>query len=109
MSKKNSKEEAYENIQKLIMTMEIKPGESITESELQKLLNIGRTPIREALARLESEGLIYSNKGRKTVYKLTADEIVQIFDIKNELEGAIVRWATERGSDKQKKKIGRCG
>lgn len=85
--------------------MEIKPGESITEFELQKLLNIGRTPIREALTRLESEGLIYSNKGRKRVYKLTTDEIVQIFDIKCELEGAIVRWAAERGTDKQKRSL----
>ncbi len=100
-----SKDEAYESIQKLIISMEIKPGESITETALSERLGIGRTPIREALARLESEGLIYSKKGRKTVYRLTVDEIIEIFDIKYALEGAIVGWAAKRGSKSDKKKL----
>ena len=105
MIKKNYKEEAYHSILQMILSMRIKPGESITESALQNQLKIGRTPIREALTQLESEGLIYSKKGRKTVYTLTIDVIEEIFDVKYALEGAIVNWAASRGSNKDKEKL----
>ena len=105
MIKRNYKEEAYESILQMILSMKIKPGESITENALQNKLKIGRTPIREALARLESEGLIYSKKGRKTVYTLTIDVIEEIFDVKYALEGAMVNWAATRGSAKDKDRL----
>jgi DNA-binding GntR family transcriptional regulator len=101
--KKNSKADAYDSIQELIFSMEILPGQNITENALSQQLGIGRTPIREALARLESEGLIFSSKGRKTVYSLTLHEIKEIFAIKFALEGAVAGWAAQRGSDSDKK------
>jgi DNA-binding GntR family transcriptional regulator len=101
--KKNSKEDAYNSIQDLIFSMEIQPGQNITENALSTQLGIGRTPIREALTRLESEGLIHSSKGRKTVYSLTLTEIKEIFNIKYALEGAIAGWAATNGSDEDRK------
>jgi DNA-binding GntR family transcriptional regulator len=101
--KKNSKEDAYNSIQELIFSMEITPGQNITENALSQQLGIGRTPIREALTRLESEGLIHSSKGRKTVYSLTLTEIKEIFAIKFALEGAIAGWAATNGSVEDRK------
>ena len=105
MIKKKSRDQAYDNIRDLILSMKIKPGQSVTENALSDQLGIGRTPVREALARLESEGLIYSKNGRKTVYSLTLDEIKEIFDIKYALEGAMAAWAAERGSAADKKRL----
>lgn len=105
MAKKKSRDEAYNSIQELIFSMEIRPGQSITEHALSEQLGIGRTPVREALARLESEGLIYSNKGRKTVHTLTIEEIKEIFDVKMALESAIAARAAERGTPADKEKL----
>ncbi len=105
--KKKSRETAYDKIQELIYSMQIKPGQSVTENALSEQLGIGRTPVREALARLESEGLIYSNNGRKSVYSVTIDEIEEIFDIKSVLEGAIASWAAERGTKGEKNELER--
>lgn len=48
----------YEKIKNKILYLELKPGEVFTEAEISKMLNIGRTPAREALLLLEKEGLI---------------------------------------------------
>ena len=66
--------------------MDIKPGELVTEISLSKRLKIGRTPIREALKKIEQEGLIFTLKHRKRVYVLTLKELEEIFDIKICLE-----------------------
>ncbi len=105
MTKQTSREEAYNSIQELITSMKIKPGQSITENELADQLGLGRTPVREAMAKLESEGLISSHKGRKTVYNLTLEEIKEIFEVKQALEGAIASWAAERGTKAERKKL----
>ncbi len=105
MTKKKSSEKAYEKIRDLILSLKMSPGESVTEHSLSEMLGIGRTPVREALAKLELDGLIYSDKGRKTVYLTTIDEVKEIFDIKSALEGAITGWATERGSQEDKKEL----
>ncbi|AHM61181.1 GntR family transcriptional regulator [Flammeovirgaceae bacterium 311] len=105
MNKKKNSEEAYESIRKLILSVEIHPGQSVTEHSLSEHLGMGRTPVREALAKLEAEGLIFSQNGRKTVYVLTIDEIKEIFDIKYALEGAMAYWAAERGSAAEKRKL----
>ena len=80
-TKKKSKEEAYELIKDKILTMSIKPGEAVTEQNLSAQLGIGRTPVREALTRLELDGLIVSQNGRKKVYALTVDEMREILDV----------------------------
>ncbi len=106
-TKKNSREEAYETIQQLILSTQIRPGESVTENALSSQLGIGRTPIREALTQLEQEGLIITKNGRKKVYVLTVREVEEIFDTKIALESAIVRWAAEKGNKKDRQLLGR--
>ena len=47
---------AYFAIRELIVTLELAPGSIVSERELQKRLGVGRTPVREALQRLEASG-----------------------------------------------------
>ena len=56
---------AYYAIRELIVTLELAPGSIVSERELQDRLGVGRTPVREALQRLENERLVevYPRRG----------------------------------------------
>ncbi len=103
MATKNNKgkswQEAYKAIEEQILTSQIKPGEKITEIGMTAKLGIGRTPVREAMNKLEQEGLIIVENNRRRVYLLTIKEADEIFDIKILLESAVCAWAAERGTD----------
>src|SRR3990172_10489661 len=49
---------AYEQLKKMIVHMEFKPGSLVNETELMERLKIGRTPLREAILRLVEEKLV---------------------------------------------------
>ena len=101
-NRKKAWEEAYNYVKKLILSTKLKPGEIISEQSLAEELGISRTPVREALRKLEQEGLIVSNKRRKQVFILTMKDMEEIFDIKEVLESNIARWAAEKGKDEEK-------
>lgn len=92
-------EEAYEIIEQLILDTQLAPGEIITETAISERLGMSRTPVREAMQKLEEKGLIVSTNGRKRVHVLTIHEMEELFDLKICLEGQAVRWAIERGSE----------
>lgn len=96
---------AYEAIRQQILSMEMKPGEIVSENNLSKQLGISRTPIREALKKLELDGLIISANRRKRVFILTIHEIEEIFDLKIAIEGSIAGWAAERAEKKERDEL----
>ena len=98
-------EQAYETIQGLILQMEVKPGETVTETALSARLGLSRTPVREAVKRLEQEGLIVTTNRRKRVYILTIREMEELFDLKICIEGAVARWAAERGDPDSRRRL----
>ncbi len=102
---KNARENAYERIQGLILGMEIKPGETITENAISDRLEIGRTPVREALKKLEQEGLVITTNRRKRVYLLTVKELEEIFDIKIRLETYVAFEAARNCTSKDVEKL----
>ena len=57
-------ENAYQEIRNLIISLKLKPGMQVNKDDLEHELSIGRTPVREALLRLTTEGLLTSVKGR---------------------------------------------
>ncbi len=88
---------AYEFIKSAIFSMKLRPGQPLVDNELAERLQVSRTPIREALRRLETEGLVVHEPHRGwAVYSLTLDDIHQIFDLKEALEGLAARRAAER-------------
>ncbi len=99
LRKVNSGEEAYNAILNGITSGELKPGLVISEHDLSEMYGVGRTPIREALKRLEGEGFIINQDRKRRVYYLTTDDIKQLFDLKMVIEGMIARQAAQSESE----------
>jgi DNA-binding GntR family transcriptional regulator len=87
-------QKAYDYVKDQITGLKLKPGQTLTDSQMAAELRFSRTPVREALRRLEQEGLLVNDSRRGwKVYSLSLDDIRQIFEIKQLLEGLIVEQA----------------
>jgi DNA-binding GntR family transcriptional regulator len=87
-------QQAYDYVKDQITGLKLKPGQTLTDSQVAASLNISRTPVREALRRLEQEGLLVNDSRRGwKIYSLSLDDIRQIFELKQLLEGLIVEQA----------------
>ena len=81
------REIAYEILKKAIITGEIPAGERIVETEYADRLHISRTPLREALRKLERDGLVEYVMRRGVVVRAFAiEDVEQIYTIRNSLE-----------------------
>ncbi|MBN6188435.1 GntR family transcriptional regulator [Aneurinibacillus sp. BA2021] len=91
------RDKVYRYIKEMILSGELAAGERIVERELADRLNISRTPIREALFRLESQGFVKTlpRKG-VVVSKMSTEEIVEIFTILSSLESLAVKLAASK-------------
>lgn len=88
---------AYWTVRDAIRTGAIRSGERLIEVELAEALAMSRTPVREALRRLEVEKLIENLPRRGLVVPtITLDDLVEIFEIREVLEGLAARRAAQR-------------
>jgi DNA-binding GntR family transcriptional regulator len=88
------KQQVYDYVWKRIISMEYRPGDFITDSQVANELKISRTPAREAFQRLENEGFLIPEARRGwRIYSLTIKDIEDIFDLKCEIEGLVARKA----------------
>lgn len=103
---KNAREAAFEKIKEAIIKGHFKPGEKLVEQTLAQEMGVSRTPVREAIRRLEAEGFVVSIP-RKGVVVSRADkeEIVQLYSIRAELEGLAARWAIENADEDDIQKL----
>ena len=84
-------DQVYSLLEREIVEGRMKPGQRIREKELSQRLGISRTPIREALLKLEMAGIVVCNSRRSyNVRILTAADVSEIFEILGILEGAVV-------------------
>jgi DNA-binding GntR family transcriptional regulator len=89
---------AYDALRDLIVRGQLAPGARLVETDLAERLKVSRTPVREALRRLEHEGYIVSDGGkqvRPSVAPLTKIDVQELLDIVGELEALAVRGAAE--------------
>lgn len=95
-------DEAFDCIQTSIVKGELAPGEKIGELELCTRFNLTRGPLREALGRLESRGLLVRrpHAGVKVV-SVSASELVELYRIREVMEGLAARQAAERMTDSE--------
>ncbi len=94
------RERAYEFLKTSILSGRFSPGERLTEEHLAKTLGISRTPIREALHKLESEGLIKPLATRGFVASQDSrEDVEELFEIRAVLEGYALRLICGRISD----------
>ncbi|WP_284642042.1 GntR family transcriptional regulator [Paenibacillus silviterrae] len=96
-----SKDNTYFALKQKIIDNELKPDEIVHEESLAAMLGVSRTPLREAIQRLENEEfLVRQPNGRLKVAPVTLKEVEEIFLIRSMLEGYIAKNATRNASDK---------
>lgn len=80
-------ERVYETLLRRIEIGELKPGERVKDDELAVTLGVSRTPVREAMNRLQDDGLLETAAGRWTrVTEISPDEVRHLFPIREVLE-----------------------
>lgn len=91
-SKRGLSDIAYTQIKSLILEFKLKPGQFVNESQLQEMLNLGRTPVREAVLRLAGDDLvkIHPRKGIE-IASISPKSIYDIFQVRLLMEPAILR------------------
>lgn len=90
---------AYQHLRDRLIMLEIRPGEAINEGQLSVELGVGRTPVREALKRLEGDHLVVSYPRRgtfATVVDIT--ELADVSDVRELLEPLAARRAAANAS-----------
>jgi DNA-binding GntR family transcriptional regulator len=88
--------EAYQRIRLLILSGQFPPGYILGETALAEACQVSRTPIREALARLQQDGLVERVGRQLRVPPRRLEEILAIYELRFLLEGFAARCAAER-------------
>lgn len=84
----------YARLRSLILSGEIPASSPIRQAEIAARFRVSRIPVRDALRRLESVGLVVTLPNRRTVVpSFTVTEIQEIFEMRAVLEGLLARWA----------------
>jgi DNA-binding GntR family transcriptional regulator len=105
-SNKPIRDVVYEKLKKAIITGEIGSGERIIENEYAEKLNISRTPVREALRKLERDGLVeYILRKGIIVKTLSKEDIIEIYTIRKSLECLAMEYVLRNITDKDVKRI----
>ncbi|MFW5992158.1 MAG: GntR family transcriptional regulator [Halanaerobiaceae bacterium] len=92
----------YKKIKEKIKNNELKPGEKIRQIELAEKLGVSRTPLLKVLHRLASENTVkyIPNHGFR-VKKLSADELIEIFEVRAIIQGVSAKNVVERAADEE--------
>lgn len=108
MSRSSLASQAYAEVRAAIIDGRLGAGSTIVEVEVASMLGISRTPVRQALRRLELEGrLERDERGRLFVHGLTRAEVVDLFTVRRLLEGYSARLAAHRISDEELERLER--
>ena len=90
---------AYDRLREEIRTGVLRPGARLTETDIADRLSISRTPVREAIRRLESEGLVdHQPRTGAVVRSLDYPEIMELYEMRTVLEGTAARLAARAAS-----------
>lgn len=91
------KDQVYDSLKKAIVTLEFKPGEKLSDKKLAEQFAVSRTPVREALKRLEDEGLVISLPGSSTrVTELVEEEAKHAFTVVAALHSLATKLAVPK-------------
>ena len=99
-------ERAYRLIEEQIVTLQLKPGDILSEQMLSAVFKIGRTPIREALQQLAREGLmtILPRKGI-LVSDINPRSQMLVLEVRREIERLLSRAGAERATKEQREQL----
>lgn len=104
--KSRTSEAIYRTLREAVLDGVLSPGERLSENDLASELGVSRTPIREALLRLESERLIWRPSGRSAVVsRLTEEEILDVYSVRGTLDGLAAELAAMNANPPQISKL----
>ena len=89
----------YEQLRQSIIEGRLLPGESLVEANLASTYGVSRTPIREALTRLQQDGLVHRGDRGLVVRESTPEEILDIYETRVILEAQAARLAAKRRTE----------
>jgi DNA-binding GntR family transcriptional regulator len=90
----------YEEVRQAIIDLRLKPGEPLREATMAEQLGVSKTPVREALARLEQEGLVETTSFKGAVVSgYSPQDLKEIYELRELLEGVAARTAAASASD----------
>lgn len=93
-------EHAYRRLRDAIQAGELKPGDRVMEIELAEWLQMSRTPVRDALRRLESEGMLaHEPRHGLVVARLDRQAVMELYVMRELLEGTAARLCARHASD----------
>jgi len=93
---------AYDKIRAHLLSGAVKPGAQLTEDQLTQITGVSRTPVREAVRRLESEMLLVRSESKRIfVADWSRDDIDEMFTLRQMLEGHAAERAARRLSGEQ--------
>lgn len=91
------RQQVFDHLREEILSSRLKPGQELNELALSAELEVSRGPIREALSRLESEGLVKVAPRRGAIVaELTDEEFVEAYQVREALETLAIRLAVPR-------------
>jgi len=105
--KEVTRDKVYSILSKAIFRGDLKPGQRLVESKLAKLMEVSRTPIREAIIELVQKGLAVPSppKGVKVAPLPTTEELTEFYDINSVLRGLAARKAIKNINSKNIKHL----
>ncbi len=107
--KRRAADVAYDRIEALISTLQIEPGSPVVEAELAARIGLGRTPVREALMRMVSIGLVQQQPRRGlSVSAIGMLDHLDLIQTRRALERVIAGSAARRASTAQRQAILAC-
>ena len=98
--------DAYGLILEAIDVGQYRPGDRLVESELAERFGVSRTPIREALQRLETQSLLARDGRSLIVASLDHNQLAQLYAVRTELEGLAARLAARQAAPEEIKVLG---
>lgn len=95
-------EQAYQQVRAAIVENRYPPGSRLVEARIAEDLGLSRTPVREALRRLEAEGLVLSEPNRGAMVRpLSETEVVDLYGLRIRLESYAAEVAAERATEEE--------
>jgi 4-diphosphocytidyl-2-C-methyl-D-erythritol kinase len=100
------RETVFQTLRKAILTGKLEPGERLTEIRLGKILGTSRTPIREAIRKLELEGLVTIVPGSGArVARITERQLQDVLEVRRALDMLCARLASNRITPEEKREL----
>lgn len=107
--KRRAADVAFETLVEMISTLQLEPGAQVVEADLVERTQLGRTPLREALLRMVSTGLVVQQPRRGLlIASIDLADHLDVVQTRRVLEGLIAACSARRATDQQRKDMVLC-